>query len=582
MPYAGNVLRVNLNDGTCTSERPSEEWLLRYWGGKGLGFAYLYAELEADADPFAPSNLLVLATGPATGTLVPCSGKLTVVTKSPLTGLTLDCSIGGRAATSIKFAGYDALVIIGKAPRTSVLIVDGERVEIRDASWLKGLGTFETEERLRDLLGEEWSVLAVGPAGENLVPIACICTERYRQAARGGVGAVMGGKNLKAICVKGSGGLPVADLEGKLNRLWTLAREDALGPANIGMYLVGTPMTVAASNAAGLMPTRNFQEGIFEAAGEINDESVLRIRKAKNACTGCPIGCGNYVEVGGLGLEGPEYETLAMCGSNCGISDMQAIVRFNYLCDDLGIDTISAGAITSWAMEMTERGLHDFRVRFGDVDSYLAMPETLALRKGDGDILCQGVRYTSEIFGGDAFAMHVKGLELPAYDPRGSWGMGLAYVTADRGGCHMRAWPVGDEAFGSLDPFSTEGKAELVVRQQDVAAAKHALGLCDFWVTSEETLSEVASIVLGRPITTEDLRQCGKRIWNLSRAFNCREGYSRLHDVLPPRLHDEPLPAGRPAGRMLPREALERMLDEYYALRGWSPEGVPYGMEDLP
>jgi len=274
-------------------------------------------------------------------------------------------------------------------------------------------------------------------------------------------------------------------------------------------------------------------------------------------------------------VEGPEYETLALTGANCGVDDIEAIIKFNAECDDMGIDTISSGNVLGFAMEMTERGIKDFGIRFGDIETYLKMTGLIAHREGMGEELSRGVRHLAKTYGGVEFAMEVKGLELPGYDPRGSWGMGLAYATANRGGCHMSAFPVGDEAFGDLDPFTTEGKPKLVISLQDSNAIKWSLSLCDFWAVSVETMSELISCLLGREISVAELEKAGERVWNLMRMFNVREGFRPVDDSLPARFFREPLRSGATAGRLLPREQFDSMLREYYQLRGWDDMGVP-------
>jgi aldehyde:ferredoxin oxidoreductase len=264
-----------------------------------------------------------------------------------------------------------------------------------------------------------------------------------------------------------------------------------------------------------------------------------------------------------------------LAGSNCGVNDIEAIIKFNAECDDLGLDTISTGNVLGFAMEMTEKGTKDFGIRFGDIDTYLKIPRLVAYQKGIGKELCQGVKKLAKKYNTADFAMHVKGLELPGYDPRGSWAMGLAYATASRGGCHMSAWPVANEAFGDIYPFTIEGKAQLVIDGQIYNAIKFSLILCDFWALSLETMSELGSCVLGREVPVNELKKAGERIWNLLRLFNFREGFRTADDSLPNRFFNDPLKSGTPAGRVLPRDQFNAMLKEYYQLCGWDSAGVP-------
>ncbi|MDI6893728.1 MAG: aldehyde ferredoxin oxidoreductase family protein [Bacillota bacterium] len=602
--YAGKVLRVDLGTLSSWAEPLNREWARLFFGGKGLGFRYFYDAVPAGTDPLAPGSALVFVTGPLTGTLAPCTGKLGVVTRSPATGTILDCSVGGTVGPQLKYAGYDLVVITGRAPHPVVLVIDDDRVWFRDGDDVWGKGCHETEFRLRDSLGEGFRIISTGPAGENLVPMACLTSELYRQAGRGGVGAVMGSKHLKAVAVRGTGALVAPDMGRFLEFTHRAMREDLLTDTNLWAYTDGTPMIVGLSQSAGILPTRNFQSGTFAAADAIGAEAVRSLRVAKKSCFGCGLGCGNFLRApagsagsggaavgggsaavgGGRGaagwpgegtVEGPEYETLALTGSNCGIGDLGAVIEFNRLCDDLGLDTISTGGVVAFAMELAERDLADLGLRFGDVESYLRAPVLIARAEGVGKELGRGVRYLAGRYGGREFAMEVKGLEFPGYEPRGSWGMALAYATADRGACHMRAWPVADEAFGSLDPFTGEGKAQLVINGQHQNSVKFSLIFCDFWALSLELMAGFCSVALGREVTAEELRLAGERIWNLGRLLNVREGFRREHDYLPGRVLEEPLPDGPAAGKVVPAEVFRAMLDEYYCLRGWDEAGVP-------
>ena len=298
------------------------------------------------------------------------------------------------------------------------------------------------------------------------------------------------------------------------------------------------------------------------------------MKPEKKACFACALGCGNYLRFKGGGVEGPEYETLALAGSGCGIADLEAIARFNEECDELGLDTISMGNVMSFAMEMTEKRIKDFGIKFGDAATFLKLPRLVALREGIGQELSLGVKQLSRKYGGADFAMQVKGLELPGYDPRGSWGMGLAYATASRGGCHMSAWPVADEAFGKLNPFTIEGKAQLVITGQNINAIKFSLILCDFWALSLDTMSQIMSCIFGRDVPVSELETAGERVWNLLRLFNTRE-FDITDDSLPERIFKDALKSGITTGKVLPRDQFVLMLQEYYQLRGWDKNGIP-------
>jgi aldehyde:ferredoxin oxidoreductase len=574
MSYKHNILRVNLSTGKAGKEPLNKIWAEKYFGGRGLGAKYLYEELPKGVDPLSPDNKIILATGPLTGTIVPCSGKLAIISKSPATGMIVDCSIGGIFASALKLAGYDMLIIEGRAKRPVYLEINNDHVRIHSAEHLWGKGIGETERGLKGKYGRDAAILSIGPAGENLVPFACAGSEN-RQAGRGGIGAVMGSKQLKAIVCSGSQDITVPDMPRFLELIKKLMREDTLSEANQWVYLQGTPMIVDMSNSTGILPTRNYQDGVFEGARNINAGSVQNLRPEKRACFACALGCGNYLRFSGGAVEGPEYETLALAGAGCGIDNLEAIAAFNAECDDLGIDTISLGNVIGFAMEMTERGIKDFGVRFGDVATYLKMPRLVAFREGIGRELSLGVKQLSQKYGGSEFAMQVKGLELPGYDPRGSWGMGLAYATASRGGCHMSAWPVADEAFGKVNPFTIEGKAQLVINGQNYNAIKFSLILCDFWALSLDTMSQIISCVLNRQIPVAELETAGERIWNIMRMFNVREGFNVADDSLPERIFKDALKSGVTAGKVLPRHQFDIMLQEYYRLRGWDAQGIP-------
>ncbi len=596
--YAGHVLFVDLTTRKTKSEETNWSWAAKYIGGKGLGARYLYDLLKPRVDSLSPENVLIFMTGPLSGTLVPAFAKYATISKSPATGTFLDCYVGGHYMAEMKFAGFDAFVFLGRADKPSYVHVEDGNAEVRSATHLWGKGAFETTNTLKEELEHpQLKVATVGPAGENLVRFACITSElsetSSHQAARGGIGAVMGSKNLKAVTVFGTDReQSYADPDGFREFFQeTVKREILENPDEDWARHEGTPIIVAKAQETGLLPTKNFQEGRFDRAENIDSDAMRdRIFVKKANCFRCPISCRNISEVRtgpykGLTIDGPEYETIAMTGSNCGIGDLNLIVRFNSLCDDLGLDTISAGVVTAFAMECYERGivsqadLNGFSLNFGDEEAYLEMPALMANRERVGDILAEGVMRASERLGDDSkrFAVHIKGLEFPAYDPRGSIGMALAYATSDRGACHLRAWPVGDEAFGDLDPFTTEGKAKLVIDGQHRNAAKWCLIGCDFYAVDYPTMSRFYSLVTGREMTSTKLATIGERVWNLTRLFNVREGFSRKHDTVPYRITHEPLKEGPPKGRVVEPEDFQKMLDEYYSLRGWSQDGIPTG-----
>ena len=587
----GRLLEVDLTTGQYRREEVGEQATTAYIGGRGLGARLLLDLLPPHTDPFAPENVLLFLTGPLTATPFPGSGKFIVVTKSPATGSFFDSHSSGLLASALRFAGYDILYLTGRAPQPSYLWIEDGRVEVRPADGLWGLDAFEAESRLRDLHGHhDVGVVVIGPAGENRVKFASIGSDYYRHAARGGVGAVMGSKNLKAVVVRGTGGVPLADPK-RVMALQARQIEKVRGStAAQARIKYGTPSTFTIVNAAGMLPTRNFQQGTFpEAAQKIDGEGILAYTMGHAGCYGCIMPCSRLVEVRDgcetLRIEGPEYETLALFGSNLGVSDPAAIVRANLLCDRLGMDTISAGGVLGFTMECVERGLLKdpdlSEVRFGNGAAIPLLLERIAYRQGVGDLLAEGVRAMAEAIGGgsERFAMHVKGLELPAYDPRAGFGTGLTYAVTPRGGCHRRAWPPAKEVLGGVPPYTIEGKAAMVKGMFDERAILHSLVVCDFHPSalpiSLEEYAEFVAATTGQTFTLEEWAQAADRIETTIRLFNVREGLTRQDDTLPPRLLEEPLPDGPARGQLFGREGLGQMLDEYYALRGWDEEGVP-------
>jgi len=587
--YVGKILRVDLSSGKTSSEDLNLQWARLFIGGKGLGAKYLYEEAKPGADPLSPDNVLILMTGPLVGTTAPCVPKYAIYTKSPLTGAFLDSYIGGYLGAELKFAGFDAVIIKGKAEKPVYLWISDGKAEIRDAKDLWGLDIHEAEKQIKEKLEDkEVKVAAIGPAGENLVKTACITIDTYRQAGRGGGGAVMGSKNLKAIAVRGHQGVSVPDIEEFIELSKEITKNDVLTEDNLWAKTDGTPSFLQMVQEGGILPTRNFQMGVFEYANKIDGDAVKKLLVRRRACYGCPLGCSslNQVKEGpfaGTVIEGPDYETLALGGSNCYINDLGAIARYNLLCDKLGLDVISTGDAIAFAMECYEKGLitkedtNGLELTFGNVEAYVEMPNLIAYRKDIGDVLAEGVRKAAEKIGkgSDRFAVQVKGLEYPGYEPRGSIGMALAYATSDRGACHMRAWPVNDEVFGDMDPFTTEGKAQLVIDGQDLYCAKWTLVVCDFYAIGYENMARLASAATGWKLSEDDLKVIGERISNLVRMFNVREGFTRKDDTLPYRIANDPLQGGKADGHVVKPADFNKMLDEYYRLRGWDKEGRP-------
>jgi aldehyde:ferredoxin oxidoreductase len=574
--YAGKVLRVDLTSGTVQTEPLNAAWAADFVGGKGLGFRYLFDVLPPHTEPLSPQNALVLFSGALAGTCVATTARTVVCTRSPATGTILDSYVGGAFAWQMKLAGYDGVIITGKAPGPTALLIQDDRVELRDATPVWGQGIWETDTWLKEQANDEHLVsLTAGPAGENGVLFACLTSEAYRQAGRGGPGAVFGSKNLKAVAIRGTGAVHVPDMAAFMRLYDDIFHNHLLTDANTWAYDVGTPMIVDLSQNTGLLPTRGFSQGVFDGADGIHSDAI-KARKIRNrACATCPLACGQLVSNAEGLMEGPEYETLGLGGSNCGMGDLSAVISFNRLCDNLGLDSISTGNVIGLAMLMAQEGIHDFGLRFGDVEGYLNAVEEIAYRRGVGAELANGARYIAQKYGASHLVMENKGLEFPAYDPRGSYGMALAYCTSDRGGCHMRAFPVAEEAFGTVDPFTLEGKAEMVMNGQNFSAAKWTGIFCDFWAISMEDIAALTSAGTGREYSEQDMLVVGERIWNLGRIFNVREGFRRKDDIPPAALFDRALPEGPAAGKNFTRAEYDVALSEYYRLRGWDEDGVP-------
>jgi aldehyde:ferredoxin oxidoreductase len=574
--YTGKVLRVDLTTGVVTVEPLNTEWARLYIGGKGLLFRYLLDEVEPGLDPWSPANPLIFMTGPFAGTTVSTCSRLVVGCKSPATGTILDSYVGGSFAPELKFAGYDALIVTGRAAEPTLLWIKDDVVELRPAAKYTGMRISEVEAALRADLDPLVKSMSNGPAGEHLLPWACLSTDQYHKAGRGGAGALMGVKNLKAIAVRGTGAVTVGDARAFLADMERIHREYVHSADNFWAHEEGTLALVDMVNVAGAMPTRNWSKGYFADTVNVDSSAFLKVKVQNRACSQCAIGCRQFHEVGGVRGEGPEFETVALCGPNCGIGDMAALMQFNAACDDLGMDTISTGNVVGLAMDLTERGIADYGLRFGEAEGYVRAPELIARREGIGADLALGSRDLAAKHGHPELAMQVKNLELPGYDPRGSYGMSVAYATADRGGCHQRSYVQADEILGGdLPPDTMEGKAQRNVYWQDFTSLKYTGIWCEFWAIDADQIGQLMKHVWRREVDEDELMAVGARIWNLSRLFNLREGFTRADDTVPVRLLEEPFDEGPSAGRRIGGAAFEASLDEYYALRGWDARGVP-------
>ncbi len=596
--YAGKILHVDLSKGKIEARETPEKLARAFIGGRGLGAALLYKELRPGIDPLSPDNVLIFATGPATGTPLPACARWEAVTKSPLTNMYLCCSAGSFMGAELKFAGYDGLVIRGKAEKPAWLNVVDSKVEIRDAGELWGETAEDAQIAIqKELKDRRAAVASIGQAGENLVKFATIQIDMHSigrggSLGRGGAGAVMGSKRLKAISVRGHGRVEVADEGELMTFVRELAQEIKTNELAQRFSRWGTTQFVGPVNEAGMWPTRNFQRGSFEGASKLSAETFRKqLVKRDTACYACTIASGkcSVVAEGPYAdtiVKGPEYETIWSLGANCGVDRLDAIAAAAMWCDRYGLDTISAGNVIGFTMECYERGLLEKKstdgldLRFGNHEVLIPLIRKIALRAGMGDLLADGVRLTAKKIGKgvERLAMHVKGMELPAYDPRGAWGMALAYSTACRGGCHLKAWTLAAEVFApKYDRFSIEGKAKMVFDMQNTRAVVDSLGVCVFGTRAigVDEMVRILALTTGRNLNAKELHGAGERIYTLERLLAVRDGISRKDDTLPSRFFDEPLPEHKE--HRLTREHMDKMLDEYYSLRGWDNDGKPKG-----
>ncbi len=589
--YGGRILRIDLSKGQVRVE-PTPERLAREWlGGRGFVAKILWDELPAGVEPFSEGNKVVVASGPMSGVFLPGSGKIEMGTKSPETGLYGEGNMGGHLAGELKFAGYDAIIIGGAAAKPSFILIDDDKVEIRDAAKYWGKGAIEAEKAIKDDLGEDFKVASIGPAGENMTTYAVVSHDFGRQVGRTGVGSVLGSKKVKAVVVRGSRGFELADPERSLAKGKQMFEACFAKPGFEEWTPYGTAGVTDWINEIGAFPTRNFQSGFFEQHKQINGPTLReRILILDKGCTSCPIPCGKYSRVNLKGrtvyVEGPEYETIALMGGNLGLDKIEDVAYVNYVADELGFDTISSGSVVAFTIECLEKGVltpaevgRD--IKWGDPEGVVWLLERIAKREGIGDILSKGVKVAAAKFGkgSEKFAIHVKGLEVSGYESRYAPAMMLAYMTADIGGHHNRAWAITYDAAVGQDKI--EGKAAKVIELQHVRPLFDALGLCRFpWVEIGFELSHYAEMfpfVTGWNYSWDELLRISEKIWNLTRCFNRREkpDFGRAYDLPPARWMEEPLPSGAGKGRYMKRENAEKMLDEYYGLRGWDRNGLP-------
>jgi aldehyde:ferredoxin oxidoreductase len=587
--WSGTILRVNLTNGKITKEATNSQDAALFLGARGLGVKLFTDEVDPKVDPLSPENKLIIAPGPFSGTFAPSAGRYHVVTKGPLTGAIAGSNSGGAFGAELHYAGYDALIVEGKAEKPVYLWIKDEQVEIRDAGHLWGKWVPDTTDALRQETDEEAKIACIGPAGEKLVLFAAIMNEMHRAAGRGGVGAVMGSKNLKAVAVVGTRPVKVADpkaFEAAVLKARKKVADNPVGGAGLKAY--GTDVLVNILNQIGSLPTHNFHDGYFPAADKVGGESLsANILVRPKGCVSCVISCGRVIKVkdskySGEG-EGPEYEAAWSMGPDCGIDSLNAVAKSNMLCNELGMDSITMGATVACAMDLYEAGLlpekdtDGLDFHFGRADTMVELTRRTGLREGIGDRLALGSYRFASSYGHPEYSMTVKKQEMPAYDARGVQGIGLEYATCNRGGCHVKGYTIAVEVLGQgakLDPRVTTEKAFWVKLFQDLTAAVDASGGCIFGTfgMGADDYAAMLSALTGVSYTTDSYIQAGERIWNLERLFNLHAGFTSKDDTLPERLYKEPIQTG-PAKGMVSH--VPDMLPEYYKLRGWDDEGIP-------
>nr|MDO8084526.1 aldehyde ferredoxin oxidoreductase family protein [Candidatus Sigynarchaeum springense] len=584
--WNGHLLRIDLAARMAKTEPIPKDVLRSYMGGRGLGVRYLASEVPPKTDPLGPGNKVIIATGPLNGTTVPAAGRFAAVSKSPLTGTIFDCNSGGSFGVYLKSCGYDAVVIEGKASEPAYLHITPEGGSIEAAKGLWGKDIKATTNILREKHGKAARVSCIGPAGENLVLFANIENDYHHALGRGGIGAVFGSKNLKAIVVDaGEKETPVQTTIAEPDVLKIVIQEinkriQASPMTGKGLKIFGTAQLVNLMNAMGIFPIDNFQQGTHPNADKISGDSIIeKLFISNTACHMCPIACGKMTKTSTGEGKGPEYESDWALGADCGIFDLEAVTNANYACNELGIDTITAGATIACAMELNEKGKLPAAwkdVAFGNKDVLLPLIQKIAYKEGIGNDLALGSKRLAAKYGAPEVAMQVKGLEMPAYDPRGAFGMALAYATSNRGACHLRAYTVGAELLGLpklFDRFSFSDKPDLVVKLQNGNAFFDSIIACKFtgMGVPDDYYSRAVSAVTGEEITITEAEHVGERIWNLERLYNMAAGFSKADDALPPRF-SKPLQSGASKGHVPP---MDIMLGMFYDIRGWTSEGVP-------
>ena len=589
--YTGKILHVGLSDGETKIQNFNDDFAKMFIGGTGFGIKTLMDNHAPGIDPFDPENPLIYTTGAVCGTMVPTSPNFGVYSKSPATNFLGEAYSKGRWGPELRQSGYDILVIKGKSPKPVYLWIDDESVQLMDASHLWGKSTWEAEEIIRNDLGDQLiRVSGIGPGGENLCRSGCLINDHFRAAGRTGLGAVAGSKNLKAVAVRGTHDVDVAEPE-ELQELCVELYEKCKGPATSKYRDLGTPANVLTLNAAAALPTRNYQSATFEGAetisGEyLNEHFVVKIE----GCTSCPCRCEHIAEVPEGAFKGAiarvEYEPTMAFGSFCGVDRLDAVISAIENCNLYGVDAIGTGIIIGFGMECYERGLitkkdtGGLELNFGNGEAMVEMVKKISLRQDVGDLLAEGVKRAAEKIGkgSEYFAMHIKGLETTGYELRGLKTCALGYAVSRRGADHQRHGSYGWDLSGKVDRFKADkSRGKLVMGDEDTYCVFDSISVCKFTrrVWDFELMAKVYSLVTGIPMTGEELTKAGERMSNLARLYNIREGLTRKDDTLPPRIMNDPIPQGVAKGSMVTQEDLDILLDGYYEARGWTLQGVP-------
>jgi aldehyde:ferredoxin oxidoreductase len=588
--YVGQILRVDLTKKGVSKEPLREDWARDFVGGVGYSARLLYDEMEPKVDPLGPKNKLMFMTGPVNGTMIPTASRASVCSKSPYTGSFFHSIFGGYFGPELKFAGYDGLVVEGKADKPVYLWIDDDKVEVRSAEHLWGRNPFEAEKIIREEIGDEQIHIAViGEAGEAQSPYAMILLD-IRAAGRGGLGAVMGSKNLKAIAVRGTGSVRVPNMLKLYNTALKLNELVLTNPGMKGLTEQGTPRNVASMGAAGILPTNNWQSETFAGVDGISGDTMKeKVVKGNRACFACSMNCTKYSVVAKGPyksiINGPDYETVYGFGSACGVDSVEALCKADEICDEYGIDLISAALCVAWAMECYEKGIFTkedtggLDLRFGNADAMLKMTEMIGKREGLGALLAKGTRDASKIVGkgSERFAIHNKGVEWPGHTCRPFPAAAVGYATGPRGGSHHDIRPTAEKS-GMVDRKVIDGKGALAAEVNHWLIMTDSALLCHLgepmWgpLKISANVIEALNAATGWNLDYEQAHKIAERQWNMIRCFSAREGFSRKDDQLPTRFMEEPVPDGPMAGSVITRETLERLKNEYYSYRGWDPQ----------